>query len=550
MSMLDTTWAAARDRKRLAEIATVAARHGLDPLFTAMGLPGLLPGRRGFAGENAADAQSLPERLRHAIEALGPTFVKLGQILSTRADLLPPEWLEELEKLQSHVAPTPFADIRAQAEAELGGPPEQVFARFDTTPLAAGSIAQVHRATLTSGEEVVVKLRRPGLRPVIEADLRLLSHLAGLLERQRPELERYRPREILHNLGVAMGEELDLANEGRNCEEIAGNLAKVPYIRVPRIHAQWTSEHVLVQEFIDGIVPTDRQGLAAAGLDGRILASRGAEAFLRMALVDGVFHADPHPGNLRALPGNVVGFIDFGMVGRLGARRRDQMIDLLGAIVSGKSEAVSALLVEWSGAQPVDLARLDAACDVFVGRHGRPPLRLGAAITDFMALARENDLALPSDLALLFKALLSVDGVMKGLDPAFDAIAVAAPIVKAQMRARFSPEQLLEKGQGLALDLAGLTAEAPSLLRLLALRLKQGRIAAHVELKGLERIGEDIRWAATRLAVAVVTAAFALGLAPRMLDFGPLLFGIPLTAWIGLAIIAGGLAWLATPRRR
>lgn len=456
MSMLDTTLAAARDRKRLAEIAAIAARHGLDPLFTRLGLPGLLPGRAGFAGADAEDEeQSLPERLRHAIEALGPTFIKLGQILSTRADLLPPEWLEELEKLQSHVAPTPFEDIRAQVEAELGGPPEQVFARFDTTPLAAGSIAQVHRATLTSGEEVVVKLRRPGLRPVIEADLRLLSHLAGLLERQRPEIGRYRPREILHNLGVAMGEELDLANEGRNCEEIAGNLAGLRNIRIPRIHAQWTSEHVLVQEFVEGIVPTDRPGLAAAGLDGRVLAQRGAEAFLQMALVDGVFHADPHPGNLRALPGNVVGFIDFGMVGRLGTRRRDQMIDLLGAIVSGKSEAVSALLVEWSGGQPIDLARLDAACDVFVGRHGRPPLRLGAAITDFMALARENDLALPSDLALLFKALLSVDGVMKGLDPEFDAIAVAAPIVKAQMRARFGPEQLLQKGQALALDSRG-----------------------------------------------------------------------------------------------
>jgi ubiquinone biosynthesis protein len=550
MTVLETTFAAARDHKRIAEIAAVLVRFGVDDIAIRLGLGGLLPKRRGRASHADAESRSQPERLRLAIESLGPTFIKLGQILSTRADLLSPEWITELEKLQSDVAPEPWEAIRAQVEEDLGASPDTVFLSFAHTALAAGSIAQVHRATLHDGTDVVVKVRRAGLRPLVEADLRLLSHAAGLVEAQWPEFARYRPREILNHLGAAMGEELDLAAEGRNCEAVAQNLAAMERIKVPRIFSEWSSERLLVQEYIDGIVPNDHAALNAAGLDGRELARTGTAAFLRMALVDGLFHADPHPGNLRALPGNRVAFIDFGMVGRLGSRRREQLLMLVAAIVETSGERVAALLTEWSGAADIDLPRLEAACDTFVARHGVPPLRLGEAITDFMELAREHDLALPADLALLFKALITADGVMRSLDPDFDALAVAGPIVQEEMIRRYRPGALMGKGKSLALDFAGLAAEAPSLLRLLALRLRQGRIAAEVELKGLDRIGADIRWAATRIAVAIVTAAFALGLAPRLLDFGPTLLGIPVTALLGIAVILGGLAWLLVPRRR
>ncbi|MDH4991659.1 AarF/UbiB family protein [Aquamicrobium lusatiense] len=550
MTVLETTFAAARDHKRIAEIAAVLGRFGVDDIAIRLGLGGLLPKRRTRASHTDSESRSQPERLRLAIESLGPTFIKLGQILSTRADLLSPEWITELEKLQSDVAPEPWEAIRAQVEEDLGASPDTVFLSFAHTALAAGSIAQVHRATLQDGTDVVVKVRRAGLRPLVEADLRLLSHAAGLVEAQWPEFARYRPREILHHLGTAMGEELDLAAEGRNCEAVAQNLAAMERIKIPRIFSEWSSERLLVQEYIDGIVPNDHAALNAAGLDGRELARTGTTAFLRMALVDGLFHADPHPGNLRALPGNRVAFIDFGMVGRLGARRREQLLMLVAAIVETSGERVAALLMEWSGAADIDLPRLEAACDIFVARHGVPPLRLGEAITDFMALAREHDLALPADLALLFKALITADGVMRSLDPNFDALAVAGPIVQEEMIRRYRPGALMGKGKSLALDFAGLATEAPSLLRLLALRLRQGRIAAEVELKGLDRIGADIRWAATRIAVAIVTAAFALGLAPRLLDFGPTLLGIPVTALLGIAVILGGVAWLLVPRRR
>lgn len=463
--------------------------------------------------------------------------------------MLTPDWTAELEKLQSHVAPQPWEAIRAQVEGDIGGSVDAVFASFDTQALAAGSIAQVHRALLKDGTEVVVKVRREGLRPLVDADLRLLSHAAALAEVQWPDLARYRPREILNHLGSAMAEELDLAAEARNCETVAANLADMDFIVIPRIFRQWTGERLLVQEFIDGTAPSDRVALAAGHHDGALLARRGTEAFLHMALIDGIFHADPHPGNLRALPDDRVAFIDFGMVGRLGGRRREQLLVLLAAIVEGSGDRVANLLIEWSGGAGADLSRLEAACDAYVARHGAPPLRLGVAIGDFVTMAREHDLALPPDLALLFKALITADGVMRGLDPQFDAIAVAAPMVQSEMLRRYAPGAVSGKGRALAFDLAGLASDLPALIRLLALRVRQGRISASVELQGLERIGGDIRWAATRIAVSIVTAAFALGLAPRLFEYGPPVFGVPLPLWLGLGVIAAGLVWLIMPRR-
>lgn len=546
MSLLETSLVALRDRKRLAEIVTIVARFGIGDVLSRIGLSGLLPSSRANGG--ARLDPGAPERLRLALEQLGPTFVKLGQILSTRGDLLAPEWVGELERLQSHVAPLPWDAVRAQVEEDLGGPVDAVFASFERQAFAAGSIAQVHRAVLPDATPVVVKIRRGGLRALVDADLRLLSHLATLAEAQWPDLARYRPREILNNLGAAMTEELDLAAEARNCQTVADNLAALDFVHIPRIYRQWSGERLMVQEFVGGIAPNDRAALDQAGHDGRLLARRGAEAFLHMALVDGFFHADPHPGNLRALAGDRIAFIDFGMVGRIGERRREQLLSLLNAIVDKSGDRVAGLLVEWAGAAGSDLTRLEAACEAFVARHGAPPLRLGQAVTDFVALAREHALWLPPDLALLFKALITADGVMRGLDPDFDAITVAAPIVRREMMRALAPAALAGKGRTLAVDLAGLMSDLPTLMRLLVLRVRQGSIAATIELKGLERIGADIRWAATRVAVAIVTAAFALGLAPRLIDYGPTVLGVPLPLWLGLALIAGGLFWLVMPR--
>ncbi|GLK76661.1 putative protein kinase UbiB [Methylopila jiangsuensis] len=540
MSILETGLVALRDRQRLAQISAIAIRHSFSDILARLGVGGKA------GSDGGPDA---PERLRRLLEELGPTFTKLGQILSTRADLLGPEWTGALEKLQSQVQPLPWETVRAEMAAALGQPPEDVFATITPEPLAAGSIAQVHRAQLSGGEDVVVKVRRPGLRPKIEADMRVLSHLTGLAEAQWPDIARFRPREIVRNLASAMAEELDLAAEGRNNDLIAANMAELPAIKLPRIFHDYSSETLLVQEFIDGIAPNDHAALQKAGLDGRVLAARGTDAFLRMALVDGVFHADPHPGNLRALPGNVVAFIDFGMVGRLGARRREELLALLAGIVDQNGGRIAMLLLDWSGQTQADLSAIEADCDLFVTRHGVPPLRLGLAVAEFTALARQHDLALPPDLALLFKALITADGVMRGLDPDFDAITVAAPIVRREMQRMLGPQALAAQGKTLAIDLTGLLRDLPGLLRLLNLRLRQGTLSAEIELKGLERLSGDIRQAAVRIAVAIITAAFAIGLAPGLVQSGPTVFGLPLGSWTGVALVAAGLVWTVWPRK-
>ena len=541
MSILDTGFIAVRDRKRLAEISAIALRYGFSDIMARLGI--------GRTSASSRDDDTAPERLRSLLEELGPTFTKLGQILSTRTDLLGPEWTGALEKLQSRVRPLPWDVAHEQMRDALGQSPDEIFALIDREPLAAGSIAQVHRARLPGGHDVVIKVRRPDLRPRIEADMRLLAHLTDLAQAQWSEIARLRPREIVRNLAAAMAEELDLAAEGRNTDVIAANVAGLPGIRLPKIWHEFSSETLLVQEYIEGIAPNDTAELVAQGLDGGILAQRGAGAFLHMALVDGIFHADPHPGNLRALPDNAVAFIDFGMVGRLGARRREELLSLLAGIVDEDGARIAMLLIDWAGEPGGDLSRLEAGCDLFVTRHSTPPLRLGAAVSDFTALARENGLVLPSDLTLLFKALITADRVMLSLDPEFDAIRVAAPVVRKQMQRMWHPTSVVRQGKTLSMDLLAVLRDLPGLFRLLNARLRQGRINATIELKGLERLSADIRWAAIRVAVAIVTAAFALGLAPRILDVGPAISGLPLGTWLGLTFVVAGLIWLVLPRR-
>ncbi len=292
--MLKTAFVAARDRQRLGEIASVLIGFGVTKVVERLGLAQW----RASPSADAAGGHRPPVAAPAGAPGdrdPGPTFVKLGQILASRPDLLTPEWTEELEKLHSQVSPIPWERIRPQLEEDLGAPPLEVFAEFDTTPLAAASIAQVYRARLQTGEEVVVKVLRPGLRKTIEADLRLMGHATRIVVDEWPEFGRYQPQEQMRHLASGLYGELDLINEARNCETIAAIFADRDDIVVPKIHWEWTSERVLVQEFVHGIPPNDHARLDAAGYDKVLLAQKGTDAFLQMALIEGVFHADPHP---------------------------------------------------------------------------------------------------------------------------------------------------------------------------------------------------------------------------------------------------------------
>ncbi|MEH0868587.1 ABC1 kinase family protein [Serratia liquefaciens] len=546
--MLKMVLVTARDRARLKEISTVLIRYGLQDVIRLLGLSNLLSGAEG--GSERQDGQTLPQRLRAALEALGPTFVKFGQILATRSDLLDASWTDELDRLHSQASTLSWEQLAPQIRADLKGDPHSLFAEFDETPLAAASMAQIYRARLHSGEAVVIKVLRPGLAKTIQADLRLLTYLAETVEQQSPALAHYRPRQMVRALATALTHELDLTHEGNNCERVAQQFAQQPNVVIPKIYWQWSSQRLLVQEFLPGIAPENPQQLTAAGLDGPLLAQRGAQAFMKMVLEHRLYHADPHPGNVMALADNRVGFIDFGMVGQLSERRRNQLLLLLQAIAERESAGIVNTLIAWSDSDPLDLLDLELAAQNFLDKQASATLTLGKALTDLLVMVREHQLALPPDLVLLFKALITADGVLHRLDPHFDIIATLKPMLQQVMLQRYTPEAVRRRMLVLGGEALDASEELPQTLRLLMRRLKGGKISADINVKNIDQLSKALERAAITLAIAIVTAAFALGLAPYLMHSSLRLWGIPLFPALGALACLGGVLLLVLRLRR
>ncbi len=556
--MMIETLGAARDLGRLRQMLSVLIRHGLGDSVHRLGLADSLQ-RAGQAlhWEHAADLARLepPVQLRLAMQELGPTFVKLGQILAGRADLFGPEWIAEFEQLHSHVPAVPLALLRPQLREDLGAEPETVFARFDTEPLAAASIAQVHRARLHDGTEVIVKIRRPGIAETIAADLRLLARLAVLAEAQLPWLQPYRPRQLVRELARSLQRELDLAGECRSAERIAANLASLPWIVVPRVHWAHTRARVNVQDFIAGIAGQHLEQLTPPDFDRRLLARRGAQAVLKMIVEDGLFHADPHPGNVFYLPGNRIAFIDFGMVGHLAARRRSELLTLLLGLVQRDAQAVADVLLDWTGdARGVDLGQLETEIETFVEQyHGVPlaQLSLSGMLADVTAILREHRLALPSDLALLIKAFITLEGLGRGLDPDFHMAQAALPMLRKTLRAQYRPRVLAQKTWQQLRRSLGLLEKLPHDLSRLLRNARRGRLNIHLDIAQLRRVGDQLSRAANRVSMALVIAALIVGSSIVMtVAGGPSLFGLPAFGFLGFCgAVLGGL-WLVRAIRR
>jgi ubiquinone biosynthesis protein len=550
--MLIETLGAARDLGRLNEIAGVFIRHGFGDAVRRLGLADALE-KAGHMlhRDHAADLARLdpPVQVRLAMEELGPTFVKLGQILAGRADLFGPDWIAEFSRLHSQVPAVPLDDLRTQLREDLGDEPEAVFERFDAEPLAAASIAQVHRARLRSGDEVVVKIRRPGIREIVEADLRLLDRLAVMAEAEVPALQPYRPRQLVRELSRSLQREMDLAAECHNAERIAANMAVFPHVLIPQVHWAHTSERVNVQAFVEGIPGSDLDRVSAEGLDRVLLARRGAQAVLKMIVEDGFFHADPHPGNVFYLSGNRLAFIDFGMVGRLTARRREELLSLLLGLVQREPQAVADVLLDWAGnGHGANLDLLEGEIEAFVDQyHGTPlaDLHLGQMLADVTTILREHRLALPSDLALLIKAFISLEGMGRGLDPGFHMASEALPMLRQVLRARYKPQAL---GQRAWRTLRGVLATAerlPQDVSRLMRNLRRGGMQLNIDLAHLKRVGDQLDRAANRLSLALVIAALIIGSSIVMtVGGGPTLFGLPAFGFLGFCGAVLGGVWL------
>jgi ubiquinone biosynthesis protein len=505
--MIKSLLVAGRDRKRLTEILQIASRFGLGVLLARLGLE-----RPEVEGESTTEPQTLPRRTRLALEALGPTFVKLGQILATRGDLLPPEWIAELEQLHSRAPTLPFEDLRAAAEEALGQPPEAAFAHFDPQPLAAASMAQVHRATLHDGRQVVLKIRRPGIRPRMEADLRLIAQLAAAVESASAEARRFSPAAMMRQLADAVLEELDFTTEGRNADRLRDDFAREPRVVVPEIHWAWTSESLLVMDYIDGVPPRDGDALRAAGIDPTAIAALGADIVLDMVLVNGRFHGDPHPGNLLCLPGNRIALLDLGMIGHVSPRRREEFIGFTQALSTGDPAQLADVLAIWSAGSSVPRDRVQIAAERLIARHGGNRIVLSAMVADFLPLMRDEGMTMPPDLLLIFKALVTIDGVLAKIEPGFDLSAAMQRSSLRIAKARLSPDHWAPTLQALAWELSKIGDDAPRLVRAAVRRLDADTAGATSRQKQAAAILTAGRWISAAIIGAAVLMAGAIHL--------------------------------------
>jgi ubiquinone biosynthesis protein len=540
----------ARDLKRVREIASVLVRNGFGDLAHRLGtgrkLKRALDRVRGRPVAED-DGPATPERLSAALDQLGPTFVKLGQVLAGRSDLLPREWTEALGRLHEHAAPVPWDAVRAQLEEDLGAPPEEVFRDLDPSPLASASIAQVHAARLQDGTDVVLKVRRPGIRSVVEADLRLLARLAERLERERPEMARFRPRAVIRELDRSLRSELDLSIEARNSQRIAAAMADVDELVIPRIHGEWTTERLCVQDRLVGISASEwLETRPNDSIDPAKVASLGADLVLRMVFVDGLYHADPHAGNVFFLEDGRIGLIDFGMVGRLSRARRMEFLRLLGAVVEQHEEDAVDLLLTWAGGdEEPDLELLNQDCSAFIDRwNGLPLVDIDTAelLRDVAALVRRNGLILPADVAMLIKLVITLDGLGVALDPSFRISDHVEPFVEAALDPR---NVAVDTAKRTAREATRALAELPHDLRGLLRSFRGGRPRLELELRRLDRFGQRMVHSANRITMGLVTAALIIGTAISLNVPGGLrILGLPVFGTIGFAtsVIAG--AWL------
>jgi ubiquinone biosynthesis protein len=539
--MLRETVGVMRDLPRLHEITSVFIRHGLGDLVRRTGIAGVLEraGQMLHWGARAESARLEPAtRARLALEELGPTFVKLGQLMATRVDLFPPSWIAEFERLLADAPPVAFTALLPEVERALGRSPFEVFRDLDPIPLASASIAQVHRARLQDGTPVVLKIRRPGIRAKVEADLRLLAQIAQLLESEIPEARRYQPAEIAAQFARSLERELDLAVEARHVERLAKNFEGDPYIVIPKVYGEWTSEVMNVQEHVDAVPGTDLAAVKAAGLDPQLIAARGVESTLKMILIDGFFHADPHPGNVLFLPGNRIVMIDCGMVGRLSPIRRNQVVDLLAGLARLDEEAMLDVLLDWAGDAYVDEARLAADVNELVYDYEGVPLkeiRIGALVREFAAIIRRHSIVLPPDLTLMFKALITMEGLGRQFDPEFHILDHLTPMLRRALGERYKPADLVRRGRNTLAQVASLVTSVPRDLARLLRDARRGKTRIDLDLKRLDHFGRQLDRTIDRATMGIMTASLVIGSSIVMtVSGGPDVFGIPLLTAFGV----------------
>lgn len=473
------------------------------------------------------------ERVRMAIEELGPTYIKLGQLLSTRSDLVSPAFIDELSKLQDEVPPFPFDDVRTVFESEFQRTPEEMFEVFVPEPFASASIGQVHKATTWDGDIVAVKVQRPGIKQLIEVDVEIMLHLATLIERNIEEMAFQRPVKIVEEFARSIEKEIDYNIEAAHIERFARQFLSIPTIYVPKVYRDVTTERILTMEFVKGIKVSRTKKLTEAGLDKRRIVDLGADLLLQQVFDHGFFHADPHPGNILVLPGPVICLLDFGMMGTIDRYTKQAFVDLIyGAARRDEFRTAQVLLRITSREGEPDIRMLERDVADIMGQYLYRPLKdikVNKLLHDLLALTSRHHLRIPPDLFLMLKAFSTVEGVARVLNPEFDMVARALPFIKREKAARMRPERITEEIMAISLDLIAFLQQFPKDALDVVRLVKRQRLAVQFEHHGLEKMIETHDRISNKLSFAIITAALIIGSSIIVIArIPPLLYGISL----------------------
>ena len=509
-----------RNLKRWREILSVLSKYGLADWLSRVNIDFVKDQLKAPDGEALA-RQSHETRIRLALTELGPTFVKIGQLLSTRADIVGVRLADELTKLQSNVRADPFDAVRSIVETELGQPIHELFTEFEETPIASASIGQVHRARLKSGEQVVVKVQHEKIESTIQNDLDLLGGVAQLAERF-DEFKPYRPVSLAAEMARTLRRELDFGREERNLQQFEAMFSKDPRVRVPKPISELCTSRVLTMEYLEGLKLGERAQLLAAGFDLEEIAHRGAGLYLKMIFKDGFYHADPHPGNIVLLPGNVIGLLDFGMVGRINERLREDIEEMLSSIVN-RDVPMLTTIIKRIGAVPFDLDEGALANDVadFVGIYAGQALNqfdVSGALRDMTEMMRRHNITLPTDAAMLIQVLAKLEGTGKMLSPTFSLMEVMQPFHRTLLMRRLSPFRQARKLRRIYMELEKMAEVLPQRFMSILDQIQAGKFDVHLDHRGL---GPSVN----RLVLGMLTSAMFLGSAQMLsAKVKPLLF--------------------------
>ncbi len=541
-----------RNLNRYRQILAVLLKYGFDDIIELLRIDqyieiGLQMLKRRRADGDVRHSRAV--RVRLAIEELGPTFIKMGQILSTRPDLVPVDFIRELARLQDEVPAFSIAEVRRIVHKETGASIDELFDDFESIPLASASIGQVHRARLKEGDAVAVKIQRPKIHRIVEVDLEIMLHLATLAERHIEELAHHRPVKIVEEFARSIEKEMDYRLEATSMERVARAFLHDETVYIPKVYREITTQRVLTTEFVEGVKVSMLDQLDQNGFDRRLITRRGADILLTQIFDHGFFHADPHPGNLFVMPGNVICLLDFGMMGAVDRNTREAFVELVDAVVRRDEQRTTRVLLKltlWDD-EP-DLRRLGKDVADFMGQHLYKPLKdieIGRLLQHMLELVAQHQLRIPPELFLMLKALSTVEGVGVALDPQFDMIAHAEPFIRRVKLSRFAPKRLAGDAMSIAAQYMDFIEEFPKDLLEITRNIRQKKFTFMLELKNMENMLSTHDQISNRISFSIIIAALIIGSALIVISkTPPLIYDISLIGIIGFLTAAILGIWL------